>query len=120
MDLQRLIDFCATRPGATLEFPFGPTPACYKWGGRIFAEVYPDPEHPKVTLRCEPEFGALVRDRWPDAVVPGYRVPLRQRRFKNTVLLDRGLPEDEVLALVVHAHATVSAVAPKLPTQRDR
>lgn len=30
MDLQVLIDDCASRPGAVLEFPFGPSPACFK------------------------------------------------------------------------------------------
>jgi len=103
MELQELIDYCLAREGSVVEFPFGDKPVCIKMNGRIVAEIWPDPDDYKITLRCEPGAGELYCEKYPGIVVPGYHVPLRQRRFKNTVWLDRGLAWDDLKEMIDHS-----------------
>jgi len=106
-DLQELIDYCLGKEGAVIDFPFGDVPVCVKYEGRIFAEIYPNDDNYKITLRCEPEVGERYRNQYPGIVLPGYHVPLRQRRYKNTVLLGGGLPEAVLEEMIDRSYATL-------------
>ncbi len=88
IELNEIVEYCLAKPGASLEFPFGDIPVCIKYKGKIFAEIYPDSSDYKITLRCDPLRGEYYRQQYPRAVIPGYHVPLKQRRFKNTILLN--------------------------------
>jgi predicted DNA-binding protein (MmcQ/YjbR family) len=63
---ERLLRACHGLPAAELTYPFGPAPAVFKVGGKVFAifsgppgDVPPD----QVTLKCDPEYAtSLVRD----------------------------------------------------------
>ena len=107
--LQRLIDYCAAKDGAILCFPFGPSPICFKANGRIFAELFPNRDDYKITLRCDPARGEYYRATYPESIIPGYHVPLRQRKYKNTVLLDRGLDERIVFSLIDESFAETAS-----------
>jgi predicted DNA-binding protein (MmcQ/YjbR family) len=112
--LQALVDYCAAKEGASIRFPFGDVPVCFARNGRIFAEIYPGGENYRVTLRCEPAEGEALRGAYPGIVVPGYHVPLRQRKHKITVYLNRGLPDSAVLGMVDASYRTLDAKDPRL------
>jgi predicted DNA-binding protein (MmcQ/YjbR family) len=86
--------YCLSKEGAYEDYPFGPFPLCYKVGKRIFLEWYP--QESKITVRCEPMLADYYRQTYPDFVVPGYHCPDRQRRYKNTVYIDR-VPDDALI-----------------------
>lgn len=113
MTLQEIMDYCLNKEGAEICFPFGDVPVCVKAGGKIFAEIYPREDNFKMTLRCDPPAGDYYRETWPGIALPGYHVPSRQRRFKNTVLLDKGLSDDIIREMIDHSHkeATLRARA---------
>ena len=106
--LEGLVDYCKNKPEASLEFPFGKIPFCFKFRNRIFAEIYPNDDDYKITLRCEPDMGEYFRQAFPENVVPAYHVPVRQRRHKMTVLLTGGLSEDTVRAMIDHSYGTLA------------
>ena len=101
MILQEIIDYCLEKPDTEITFPFGDVPVCMKINGRIFAEIYPHPDNYKVTLRCDPADGEYFRSAYPEIIIPGYHVPLRQRRFKITVLLHNN-PDDGLLRELIN------------------
>lgn len=90
MTYEEVSDYCMAKTGAFVDTPFGPFPICYKVRNRIFLEWYPEG---KLTLRCEPVLADYYRRSYPGVVIVGYHCPDRQKPYKNTVYLDRGLEE---------------------------
>lgn len=107
MNAQMLMEYCQAKPGATLYCPFGPEPVCARIGKRIFAEIFTS--QPWVTLKCEPLYGQMLRDRYPQTVRRGYHCPPPQHPYNNTVTLDGTVPDAEVLAMVDHSYARALA-----------
>lgn len=62
--------FCASRPGAEASYPFGPGARVYKVGGKMFALI-PDDTPLRVSLKCEPALGEILREQFP-AVTAAY------------------------------------------------
>lgn len=102
---------CLKKPCAYADFPFGPTPVCYKVKGRIFAQLYPDPVDSRITLKCRAEEGALYRSLYPQAVVRGYHCPPVQQPYWNTVTI--GKIDDGLLLDMIDA--AYACVVEKLP-----
>lgn len=90
MTYEEINHYCMAKIGAFRDTPFGPFPICYKVGNRIFLEWYPEG---KLTLRCEPVLADYYRRSYPGVVIVGYHCPDRQKPYKNTVYLDKGLDE---------------------------
>ena len=68
MTSRQIPAYCLQKPGAYEDRPFGEWPVCYKVGGKIFAQVYPD----KITLKCTAFSGQAFRNAYPGVVVRGY------------------------------------------------
>jgi predicted DNA-binding protein (MmcQ/YjbR family) len=105
--LKRIVDYCLSKEGAYIDFPFGENPICIKYNGHIFAEIYPETNDYKITLRCEPEIGEIYRKKYPGIVIPGYHVPLKQRKYKNTIRLDNEIIGKELNKLIDESYRTL-------------
>jgi len=126
-----IITLCRQLTGVDSYYPFGPQPECFRVGGKIFAEVYPegvkgaltillnDPDIPRervipmVTLRCTPDFGDFMRQQYPGAVLRPYHCPPIQQPYANTVLLDGSVPTEMIEAMVDHAYRHILGKLPK-------
>jgi predicted DNA-binding protein (MmcQ/YjbR family) len=86
------------KQGAYKDCPFGPFPICFKVGSRIFLEWYPSDD--KITVRCEPMLADYYRQTYPQAVTVGYHCPDRQKPYKNTVSLGRGLEDSLIYEMI--------------------
>jgi len=107
--LNEIVDYCLSKDGAYIDFPFGDIPICIKYNKHIFAEIYPESNNYKITLRCEPEIGKIYREKYPDIVLPGYHVPLKQRKYKNTIKLDNKIIGKEIKKLIDQSYETLIA-----------
>ena len=83
INLQELVDYCLSKQNAYIDFPFGDSPVCFKYDGRIFAEIYPGDDNYKITLRCDPVAGEYYRNKYPEIVIPGYHVPCGNENIKT-------------------------------------
>lgn len=97
-------------PGSVLEYPFGPNPAVYKVGGKMFALVLPDRDPAWLSVKLPPAHGRLLRDTYPGLVVPGYHL---NKTHWNTIVLGGTPPVDEVLELVDFSYDLVVSALPK-------
>jgi predicted DNA-binding protein (MmcQ/YjbR family) len=109
MDLAGLRARCLTKRGASAEHPFGPGALVVKVGGRIFAIIGEDAEPLTISLKCEPELGALLRDAY-EAVRPGYHL---NKRHWITVTLDGTVPEPDLLGWIDDSYDLVVAGLPR-------
>lgn len=96
MDVHRLRAYCLGKPGASESRPFGPDALAIKVREKIFAVVADQAEPPTVSLKCEPEVAAALRDAY-DGVTAGYHL---NKRHWNTVRLDGAVADDDVFAWI--------------------
>ncbi len=94
--------YCLAKPGALETYPFGDWPVCYKVGGKIFAQLYPE----KLTLKCTAFSGQAFRQAYPGVVVRGYHCPPVQQPYWNTIDLTQ-FPEEQLPMMIDHAYETV-------------
>jgi predicted DNA-binding protein (MmcQ/YjbR family) len=100
-----VIEVCMAKLGSAEDYPFGDEVAVFKVAGRMFALVPLGADPASVSLKCDPDRAAGLRDRYA-AITPGYHL---SKRHWNTVELDGSVPRDEVLDLVDHSHDLVLA-----------
>lgn len=103
---RQLLERCEELVGVELTFPFGPAPAVYKVGGRMFALFSaedPTAGPDRVSLKCDPQYAeALVREH--PAIIPGYHL---NKRHWITVDLAGDLPSGLVEDLLVDSYDLV-------------
>ncbi len=104
MTTDEIIEHIHKKKGSQMVFPFGYLPVCFKVCNRLFAELYPKEDGRKITLRCDPILAEAWRQQYPGGVIPGYHCPERQRRYKNTVLLDMGLADEMIRIMIDHSY----------------
>lgn len=107
MNPKDIIEYCLKKSGAFLDFPFGAIPAVIKVCGKIFAEVYPNEGNCKITLKCDPFLAEAYRTQYPGIVIPGYHVPSSQKKYRNTIYLDQGIPDEIILRMIDHSYTEV-------------
>jgi predicted DNA-binding protein (MmcQ/YjbR family) len=123
MEAEALLDYCLAKPGAYLDFPFGPDVPVVKLkaptqpSGRVFAQVFVLRGVPTTTLSCNPETAEVYRSLYPGIVVRGYHCPPVQQPYANSLPLDGSVPDDDILEL---ADLAYEAVVAKLPKYRQR
>ena len=99
---------CDGLRGATAEYPFGPGALVYKVGGKMFAT--PTTEKPwRITLKCDPEFVRLLRERY-TAVNPGYYM---NKQHWNTIDVAGDVPDAELRDLIAQSYELVAAALTK-------
>ena len=108
MNFKSIMDFCLSKQGAELTFPFGESPAVIKVQGRIFAKIYAREVKPQITLKCEPLLASLFREKYSGIVLPGYHVINRNKPYWNTILLDTDvITEEELFEMIDHSYHEV-------------
>jgi predicted DNA-binding protein (MmcQ/YjbR family) len=119
MTLSEIKAYCMTKPGAYLDWPFGPEFSVVKVKaptqekGRIFAQPFMLRGEPKVTLNCDRMTGEFYRTVYPEAVMRGYHCPPIQQLYFNTVALDGAVPDETIIEMIDHAYTVVVGKLPK-------
>ena len=119
MTLNEIENYCLTKSGAYLDWPFGPKYAVVKVKapsqekGRIFAQPFILRGEPKVTLNCDMMTGELYRAVYPGAVMRGWHCPAVQQPYFNTVALDGTVPNDILIEMIDHSYSVVISKLPK-------
>lgn len=113
MSPQDIINICLKKTGAYLDYPFGDDIVIVKVRGRIFAQIFMLQGRPRATFNCSEVMGLVYRDMFPEWVRRGYHCPPVQQPYFNTVDLDGGVPDEEILNMISHAYSWVVSKLPK-------
>jgi predicted DNA-binding protein (MmcQ/YjbR family) len=81
--------YLLSKKGSYLDFPFGPEPAVYKVGSKMFALCGWKDKVPYLNLKCDPDDADILRSMF-DSVKPAYHM---NKRHWNSVYLDGSVPE---------------------------
>ncbi len=96
MNKKRIEKHLAKFRGSVGGYPFGPEALVYKVMGKMFALVSQGEEVPRVTLKCDPEDGAMLTGQF-ESVVPGYYM---NKKHWITISLIGEVPEEMINELV--------------------
>lgn len=100
---QELETYILSMPNARLEYPFGESVAVYKTGDKMFALVKEDSSPIQLSLKCDPQLAATLRERY-ESVMPGYHL---SKKHWNTILLTGQLSWEEIQDLIRHSYQLV-------------
>ena len=122
MTHEEIITYCLKKPDAYPDHPFGPASTTLKVRGpngasRIFAQIFTLRGEKKATFNCDLMTGEFYRSLYPGSVTRGYHCPPVQQPYFNTVALDGSIPDEEILCMIDHAYAVVTA---KLSKKKKR
>ncbi|MEZ4826026.1 MAG: MmcQ/YjbR family DNA-binding protein [Bacteroidia bacterium] len=108
MNIESLRDYCLSRKGVEETFPFGEDTLVFKVMGKIFAITsFSNPT--TVNLKCAPEYAIELRERYPEAVFPGYHM---NKQHWNTVSLVDNLTNELIISLIDHSYDLIVASLP--------
>ena len=108
MDVEKVRNYCLKKKGVTEGFPFNEDTLVFKVMGKMFCLT--NLSRPfGLNLKCDPEFAAELREKY-EGVTPGYHM---NKRYWNTVSLNSGIPEKEIIKWIDHSYDLVIAGLPK-------
>jgi len=95
-----------------MEYPFGPEPAVFKVGSKVFATIYQKDGVTRYGLKCDPMLSAILREQY-SYVTLMYKSP-------NWIYIQEGgdVPEDEVFFQIDHSYDMVVKALPKKTRER--
>lgn len=117
MTPNEIIDYCLTKTGAYLDYPF-PNTVTVKVEKRIFAHVFVLKGVDTLTLKCDLEAGMFYRQLYPDVIVRGYHCPPIQQPYFNTMPINGVLSDEILLEMIDHSYKTTVCKLPKYVQQR--
>ncbi len=104
MDFETLRKYLLDKPGASEDFPFGPTAMVFKVRSKMFALIAVQDTPLRINLKCDPELARHLRAAY-DAVQPGYHM---NKKHWNTITLDGLLPDEEILTMIDDSYDLVT------------
>lgn len=116
-DWQEIHDYCMAKPCAYETRPFGEFPICYRIAGKIFAQLSPEENWFKITLKTNPDAADFYRRAYPGVVVRGYHCPPVQQPYWNTIDLDK-FDKDTLFQMIDEAYDEVLKHLPKKEQRR--
>jgi predicted DNA-binding protein (MmcQ/YjbR family) len=109
VDREAVLACCRGLPHVAEGFPFGPTAAVFKVGGKMFAIVGLEVTPGSVSLKCDPGYAVAIREEY-SAVTAGYHL---DKRHWNTVELDGSVPDDVLNDWIQDSYDLVNAALPR-------
>lgn len=109
MDIEEIVEYCMSKPGAEESFPFDEHTIVFKVGGKIFALTGLNDIPPSINLKCDPDKAIMLRESH-DEIVPGYHM---NKKHWNTVYFDSDLDNKLVKELIDHSYHLVKSSLPK-------
>lgn len=97
------IEYCLSKRGALLTYPFGENIPVVRVGGKMFALFRDTDGSPSVNLKCEPFRAEALREQFAE-ITPGYHM---NKRHWNTVQFQGSLGDSEIKMLIDHSYELV-------------
>ncbi|UBZ09053.1 MmcQ/YjbR family DNA-binding protein [Leeuwenhoekiella palythoae] len=121
MNIESYRTYCLKKPGTTEHFPFDEDTLVFKVMGKMFAlsslTSWENGE-PRINLKCDPEEAILLREKYPESVLPGYHM---NKQLWNTVVLNGELTPKQVQQFIDDSYTLiVNSLTKKLKEELKR
>ena len=109
MNIEEVRAYCLSLKNATESFPFDDINLVFKVEGKMFLVIPLDGNEPRVSLKCSPDYTDELRDRY-NAVEGAFHF---NKKYWNTIYLERDMPDEEIKHWIHHSFREVIAKLPK-------
>lgn len=113
MNIEEAFNYCLSVRGAEATTPFDEVTIVMKVVGKMFALIPTDAERQSITLKCDPEKAAALRERYA-CVTNAYHM---NKTHWNTIYLTGEMPDHELQEWINHS---VGEVVKKLPKIKQK
>jgi len=96
MNLEKLREYCLSKKGAIVDFPFDDITMVIKVGEKMFALMPVNGERVSINLKSDPLVAQGLREKY-EAVIPGYHM---NKTHWNTVIIDNTIPENIINTMI--------------------
>lgn len=90
MNIEKIREYCISKPGVTEGFPFNDTALVFKVAGKMFGLLDLSEDSRGISLKCDPELAIELREQHPE-VTPPYHFDKIIIPFSYTVKGNRGM-----------------------------
>lgn len=109
MNIEEVREYCLSLKNATEGFPFDEYSLVFKVEGKMFLLLPLDEPEGRISLKCDPEKVDQLRSRY-EAVEGAFHF---NKKYWNTIYLDRDMPKEEIKHWILHSYREVIAKLPK-------
>ena len=121
MNIESYREYCLQKPGTTEHFPFNEDTLVFKVMGKIYALsslMSWENGEPRINLKCDPEEAILLREKYPESILPGYHM---NKQLWNTVVLNGELTPKQVQQFIDDSYTLiVNSLTKKLKEELKR
>ena len=121
MKIESYREYCLQKPGTTEHFPFNEDTLVFKVMGKMYALsslMSWENGEPRINLKCDPEEAILLREKYPESVLPGYHM---NKQLWNTVVLNGELTPKQVQQFIDDSYTLiVNSLTKKLKEELKR
>lgn len=102
--------YCLSKTGAVKDYKAEWEAERFMVGQKMFCMKGGDKHgRPIVTLKCEPAFGQMLREKYPD-IIPGYYM---NKAHWNSVYLEGGVPDEVLRQMADMSYSLIFAALPQ-------
>ena len=121
MNIESYREYCLQKPGTTEHFPFNEDTLVFKVMGKMYALsslMSWENGEARINLKCDPEEAILLREKYPESVLPGYHM---NKQLWNTVVLNGELTPKQVQQFIDDSYTLiVNSLTKKLKEELKR
>ncbi len=104
MHIEDVRDYALSLPEVEETTPFGPDVIVYKTKGKMFLLLPLDTELLQFNVKCDPERAILLREQYPEAVLPGYHM---SKIHWNTLVSGKGLSSQQMIDFINESYQLI-------------
>ena len=112
MTIERVSEYCLSKPGAVLEHPFGSDPTVFKVGGKMFVLMFIKNGDVRLAMKCDAMFGYIIRQQYP-TIHPAYKSDQW-----ISVPCDGSVPDDEIQIMINQSYDIIFKALTKKTRER--
>jgi len=112
MNEQKIAEHCLSKQGAVLDYPFGPDPAVFKAGGKMFVLMFTKNGEVKLSMKCDAMFAYILRQQYP-SIKPAYKSDQW-----ISVLCDGSVPDEDILMMINQSYDLIFKALTKKTRER--
>lgn len=106
MNINDLKEYCMSKKGTSIDFPFDDRTMVFKIGSKMYALTdikVADESEQRINLKCNPDLALDLRENF-EAVIPGYHM---NKKHWNTIYINKDMPQKQLFEMIDHSYSLI-------------